>query len=214
MPRKKDGMLIELYPRPTKGEDGQPLLYPRPAVKRTWSLRYIDDFCNKHRGMSKGELTRALEVLLNVGALLMKDGSRIETPIGTFGPKLKLDGDYTNPDKVKSHNVSFVGIDFIPSKRFVRELDGHIDQGFRKNVDLAKKETLTDDKDRIAVISRFVKNKGYITISSFAYHCGIKYNTARKWLGEHSDGENSLLKSYREGRMMHYTLRKNKEGKG
>ena len=37
MPRKTDGMLFELQPRPTSGEDGKPLLYARPAapVKRT-----------------------------------------------------------------------------------------------------------------------------------------------------------------------------------
>lgn len=31
MPRKTDGMKFELLPRPTKGEDGKPLLYARPV---------------------------------------------------------------------------------------------------------------------------------------------------------------------------------------
>ena len=30
MPRKTDGIEIEIHPRPTKGEDGKPLLYVRP----------------------------------------------------------------------------------------------------------------------------------------------------------------------------------------
>ena len=31
MPRKTDGIEFEIHPRPTKGEDGKPLLYVRPA---------------------------------------------------------------------------------------------------------------------------------------------------------------------------------------
>ena len=27
MPRKTDGIVFEIHPRPTKGEDGKPLLY-------------------------------------------------------------------------------------------------------------------------------------------------------------------------------------------
>ena len=31
MPRKTDGIEFEIHPRPTKSEDGKPLLYVRPA---------------------------------------------------------------------------------------------------------------------------------------------------------------------------------------
>ena len=34
MPRKTDGIEFEIHPRPTKGEDGKPLLYVRPAKGR------------------------------------------------------------------------------------------------------------------------------------------------------------------------------------
>ena len=34
MPRKTDGVLFELQPRPTKGDDGKPLLYAKPVVVR------------------------------------------------------------------------------------------------------------------------------------------------------------------------------------
>ena len=33
MPRKTDGIEFEIHARPTKGEDGKPLLYVRPANK-------------------------------------------------------------------------------------------------------------------------------------------------------------------------------------
>jgi hypothetical protein len=36
MPKKKDGMLFELLPRPTKGEDGKPIL-GRPSGSNTLS---------------------------------------------------------------------------------------------------------------------------------------------------------------------------------
>ena len=118
MPRKKDGMLIELLPRPTTGEDGKPLLYARPAIGFKYTIRAIDDFCNKYRGMSSGDMIRLFECFLDVATTLMRDGSRVETPIGSFAPKLKLDGDYTDPTKVRSKNVSLASIEFIPSKRF------------------------------------------------------------------------------------------------
>lgn len=209
MPRKKDGMLIEFFPRPTTDEDGKPLLYVKPAVKRTFSLRYVDDFCHKYRGMSKGQLTHALEVLLGVAAIIMEDGSRIETPLGSFGPKLKLDGDYSDPDKIKGSNVSFAGIEFIPSKRFQQEVKKQIDRGFRKYHDLSKKQTLADDEDRIAKLRSISKRRGYTTISAFAYHCGIKYTSARLWLNKHCEGEVPLLKQERLGRMVLYKLTEN-----
>ena len=40
MPRKKKGLKFELLPRPTKDENGKPLLYARPAIRRKWSKRW------------------------------------------------------------------------------------------------------------------------------------------------------------------------------
>ena len=44
MPRKKKGLKFELLPRPTKDENGKPLLYARPAIRRKWSMKWLDDF--------------------------------------------------------------------------------------------------------------------------------------------------------------------------
>ena len=41
MPRKTDGIEIEIHPRPTKGEDGKPLLYVRPAKGRKKSFKQL-----------------------------------------------------------------------------------------------------------------------------------------------------------------------------
>ena len=48
MPRKTDGIEFEIHPRPTKGEDGKPLLYVRPAKGRKKSFKQLEDFCNKY----------------------------------------------------------------------------------------------------------------------------------------------------------------------
>jgi hypothetical protein len=48
MPLKTDGILFELLPRPTKGEDGKPLLYAQPVIERKHTLDNIDDFCAKN----------------------------------------------------------------------------------------------------------------------------------------------------------------------
>ncbi len=63
MPRKTDGILFELQPRPTKGDDGNPLLYAQPVVDHKYDLDDIDDFCNKYRHTSKGEMKRFFDLL-------------------------------------------------------------------------------------------------------------------------------------------------------
>ena len=54
MPRKTDGIEFEIHPRPTKGEDGKPLLYVRPAKGRKKGFKELDDFCTKYRSMRTG----------------------------------------------------------------------------------------------------------------------------------------------------------------
>ena len=203
MPRKKKGMKFELLPRPTKGEDGKPLLYAHPAVGRKWSMRTLDEFCNKYRGMSKGELTRVFEAFLDVAAVFMEDGSRIETPIGSFAPKLKIKGDFSDPAKVKHDDVYFAGIEFIPSKRFNQELEDRLDEGFLKVADVKYDRPEPSEKTTEEALQRCLQ-KGYITIRSFAYWSSMKYSTARQWLLSKCEGENPLLKCDREGRTLHF----------
>ena len=53
MPRKTNGIEFEIHPRPTKGEDGKPLLYVRPAKGQKKSFRDLETFCNKYRNHSR-----------------------------------------------------------------------------------------------------------------------------------------------------------------
>ena len=63
MPRKTDGIEFEIHPRPTKGEDGKPLLYVRPAKGRKKSFKQLEDFCNKYRNLRTGELQMVFDVV-------------------------------------------------------------------------------------------------------------------------------------------------------
>ena len=205
MPRKKDGMLIELLPRPTKGEDGKPYLYARPAIGFKYTMRAVDEFCNKYRGMSLGDMTRLFEGFLDVASALMRDGSRVETSIGSFAPRLKLDGDYTDPNKVKSKNVRLAGIEFIPSKRFQRQLEDRIVFGFRRKPEVVKRNPLTDPAELEAALKTCLR-RGYTTTARFAATAGLKYQTAKRFLDSLCRGENPRLRRFKEGTAYHYEL--------
>ena len=118
MPRKTDGIEFEIHPRPTKGEDGKPLLYVRPAKGRKKSFKQLEDFCNKYRNLRTGELQMVFDVVIDVVGLWLSDGYRVETPIGSFAPKLKLLGEHTDPKTIHGRDIEYAGIEFIPSKEF------------------------------------------------------------------------------------------------
>ena len=104
MPRKTDGIEFEIHPRPTKGEDGKPLLYVRPARGRKKSFKELDTYATKYLGLRPGEKQMVFE-----------------TPIGSFAPKLKLLGEHTDPKTITGKDVVYAGLEFIPSKEFVKE---------------------------------------------------------------------------------------------
>ena len=210
MPRKKDGMEIELHPRPTKGEDGKPLLYARPASNNKYHMRTLDEFCNKYRGMHLGEMTRALECFLDVATIHMQDGSRIETPFGSFAVKVRLDGDYTEPEKVKPKCVQYAGIEFIPSKEFVNRMGDRLKHGFRKVGEFSSTEPLHDPEAMDEALRKALK-RGYTTVRYFCHHSGLKYATARRYLNSLCEGENPRLWKTKEGPTLHYLPVKNEK---
>ena len=198
MPRKTDGMLFELLPRPTKGEDGQPLLYARPAIGFKYTMEAIDEYCLKYRGMPHDQMAHLFEGFLSVAAFLMRDGSRVETPIGSFAPKLKLNGEFTDAEKVKGESISLGGIEFIPSKRFIRELEKYLDSGFRRKREVVERHPVTDARELEEVLERCLK-PGYTTIRTFSIRSGMKYSTARYYLHSLCEGEHPRLRKYKEG---------------
>ena len=206
MPRKKYGMKYDLLPRPTKGEDGKPLLYARPSVGIKYTMRTLDEFCNRYRGMHKGQLASVLETFIEVAAIHMENGERIETPIGTFAPKIRLTGEHTDPAKVRGVDVVFAGIDFTPSKDFVQQVERR-QMGFRKSQEQVGNAQMNDSAAMEVALRKSLRN-GYTTIQRFAVFSGLKYNSAKRYLEALCQGDDAQYYRYREGRTLHYAQKK------
>lgn len=204
MPRKTNGILFELQPRPTKAENGKPLLYAQPVIERKYDLDAIDDFCAKYRHTSKGEIKLLFNLFSEVATMWLRKGYRVETPFGSLAPKLKLLGEHTDPDKVTGRDVMYGGIEFIPSRQFVKDADCSRD-GFRCQQGSVGNSQMYDSKAMEEALRRSAYN-GYITISTFMIFSGLKYNSAKKYLDNLCKGDNPRLYSYREGRVWHYKV--------
>ena len=207
MPRKTNGILFELQPRPTKGDDGKPLLYAQPVIERKYDLDAIDEFCAKYRHMNKGEMKHFFGVLEEVTTMWLQKGYRVETPFGSFAPKLKLLGEHTDPEKVTGRDVIYDSIEFIPSKQFVK--DGDCSRyGFRRKQGSVGNSQMHDPKAMEKALRSSTHN-GYITVSFFMYHSGLKRKSAKAYLDSLCEGDNPRLRRYREGRMWHYDVIQN-----
>ena len=204
-----------MLPRPTKDENGQPLLYARPAIDIRYPMGFLDDFCHDHRGMHSGELTRAFECFLDVAAIHMKKGERIDTPIGSFAVKLRLDGDYSDPKKVKTKNVQYAGIEFIPSKDFVKALESQLKEGFvyrPDRVHTKSMQTLREEGTIDVALQKFLERSNF-TIHTFCYYSDMKYSTARDYLNKLCKGDPPLLQKRKFGTSMLFSPYREKEEK-
>ena len=182
MPRKTDGMPFELYPRPTKDKDRKPFLYVRPAknIKRT--MKDVEGYCS-FRGMNGGLMTLAFENFIDVCGEWLSQGYRIETPFGVFSAKLKLNGDFSDPSKVKPADVEFAGIELTPSKHFLKAVKYRVN-GFRKTTSHVGNEQM-HDKALMDEALRKSMVQGFTTISRFQAYSGLTYYSAHRYLARH-----------------------------
>ena len=201
MPRKTDGMPFELHPRPTKGKDGKPLLYARPAAPQKRTMKDVKNFCAL-RGVNSGIIDVAFETFIDVCSRWLAEGYRVETPLGTFSPKIKLEGDFTEPSKVQGKDVKYVGIDITPSKRFVKEVRIH-QKGFHRKVNQVGNAQMHDDAFMAEALRRSMK-AGFTTIRTFMAVSGLKYHSAQRYLDHLCLGENPILKQQKIGGSYHY----------
>ena len=204
MPKKTNGIPFKLQPRPTKGDDGKPLLYAQVVTEHKYTLEDIEEFCTQHRHTSSGEIKHMFALLSEVTSLFLSKGYRVETPFGTLAPRLKLVGEHTDPDRVRGRDVLYAGIEFIPSKQFVNDCDCS-QEGFRLVRDHVGNSQKNDPKAMEEALQRSIRH-GYITITPFMYHSGLKYKSAKNFLDSLCTGDHPRLKRYREGRVWHYTL--------
>ena len=202
MPRKTNGIEFEIHPRPTKGEDGKPLLYVRPAKGRKKSFKELENFCNKYRNLRTGELQMVFDVVMDVVGLWLSNGYRVETPIGSFAPKLKLLGDHTDPKTIQGRDIAYAGIEFIPSKEFIKE-GGNNREGYRKSQAQVGNSQMYDPKAMDDALQRCMK-LGYTTIPVFMAFSGLKRDSAKSYLDSLCTGDHPRLWKIRQSRRWLY----------
>ena len=204
MPLKTDGILFELQPRPTKGDDGKPLLYAEPVIKHRFDINDIDDFCAQYRHTSRGEVIRFANLLEEITTMWLRKGYRVETPFGSFAPKLKLIGEHTEPNRVLGMDVVYNGVEYIPSKQFIRDADCS-EHGFRKQRACVGNSQMHDTRAMDEALRKSVFH-GHITITNFMQWSGLKYHSAKAYLDSLCKGEKPRLSRYKEARSWHYVV--------
>lgn len=204
MPKKKDGMLFEVHPTPVKGKDGKNIVYVRPAGNYKISMNGLEEFCSRNYHSLYGELGRAFDYFLRAAGELMAMGYRVETPIGSFAPRLKLLREITNPDEVKGKDVMFDGVDYNPGKRWNMELQKW-SHGFRRTNNPNTQEILADKEQLENVLRQQLGNGGYTTVRRFALASNLTYYSARKLLNEWCEGKNPKLLKTKQGQVFIYT---------
>ena len=202
MPRKTDGIEIEIHPGPKKGEDGKPLLYVRPAKGRKKSFKDLDDFCTKYRGLRTGEMRQVFDVLMDVTGRWLSEGYRVETPLGSFAPKLKLLGEHTDPKTVTGRDIAYVGLDFIPNKEFVKAGGMHR-EGYRKSQAPVGNSQMYDQQAMDEALRRSLR-LGYTTVPEFMSASGLKRDSAKSYLDSLCKGDHPRLWRVKESRRFLY----------
>lgn len=205
MPAKTDGMLFEVHPTPAKGADGRNIVYVRPAGNKKMSVQELEDFCCRNLYARYGELSRAFELFIRAAGELMASGYRIDTPIGSFAPRLKLTREITDPDDVKGRDVVFDGVDYNPGKLWNKELS-RWSEGFRRAWNPDTMQLLQDTERLEQLLQKSLdENEGYTTARRFARASGLTNYSARKLLNEWCEGDNPKLLKTRRGQEYIYT---------
>ena len=211
MPSKNNGMKFEVHPTPVKGKDGKNMVYVRPAGNLKMSIEALEEYCTKNYHSRYGELTMAFSYFMRAAGELMARGYRIDTPIGSFAPKLKLIREITDPDEVTERDVVLDGVDYKPEKRWNEELQKW-SEGFR-SVDNPNTQEILADKPKLEeVLRKLLDINGYTTVTQFKTAANLTDYSARKQLNEWCEGENPKLlktvygtKSKRGGQQYIYT---------
>ena len=198
-------MWYEVHPTPVKGVDGKNLVYVRPKSGMKLSMKELEDYCERNYSLRYGELSRAFDVFVRVAGRFLAEGYRIDTPIGSFAPKLSLAKQISDANEVKDRDVRLDGVEYNPGKLWEKEIKKWLD-GFRRFQNPDTKELLAD-KDKLEQEMRecIQRNNGYITAGMFARYTGLTLYSARKQLDEWTKGQNPKLLMTPRGKEHIYT---------
>lgn len=204
MPRKEDGMLFEVHPAPLKDKEGNNYVYVRPYGVQHRTLEEVDSYCARNFAVQPGDVSRVLNVFMEAAKYWLSSGDRIETPFGTFAPKIGLRSEKTTADKVGSTDVELQGIEFTPTREFMRKIV-QLNNGFRpvRNPDTLKLKADTPHLE--LAMQRCISERGYATVRSFMRHSGLTYHSARKQLNLWCEGDSPRLLRTKMGSTFVYT---------
>ncbi|MBQ8155699.1 MAG: hypothetical protein IJ082_05190 [Prevotella sp.] len=205
MPKKNSGMWYEVHPTPVKGEDGKNLLYVRPKSGMKLTMKELESYCERTYNMRYSEMSRAFDVFIRAAGRFLAEGYRIETPIGSFAPKLALTKQATDPDAIKDRDVKLDGVEYNPGKLWDKAIDYWLD-GFRRYHNPDTQELMAD-KEKLEQMMRECIRKygGYITAGRFSRFSGLTLYSARKQLNEWTKGDNPKLLKTKMGKEHIYT---------
>lgn len=142
----------------------------------------------------------------------MSDGYLIQTPLGSFAPKLKLLGEHTEAKKIADSDILFNGITYRANKSLVREARLRNRCGYRKSDTPVGNSQMYDGQMMEAALRRSM-SMGFTTISRFMTSSGLKRDSAKKYLNGLCEGDHPRLKKVRYGRLWHYfAVETNSEG--
>ena len=165
------------------------MLYVRPAKGRKRSFKYLDDYCTKYRGVRPGEIQQVFDVVMET--------------VGRWVPKLKLLGEHTDPKTITGKDTVYAGLEFIPSKEFVKEC-GRNREGYRKSNAPVGNSQMHDPKAMDAALERCLR-LGYVTVPEFMIFSGLKRDSAKTYLDSLCKGENPRLwKVYESRRWLYF----------
>jgi len=155
--------------------------------------------------MRNGELSRAFDTFIRVAGRFLAEGYRIDTPIGSFAPKLSLAKQATSADQVKDRDVRLDGVEYNPGKLWNREMEKWHD-GFRKAETTNVQELLADKVKLEQMMRECIQiYHGYITAGMFSRYTGLTLYSARKQLNEWTKGDNPKLLMTPRGKEHIYT---------
>ena len=206
MPRKKTGMPFEAHPSPKVAENGEKLLYVKTQSGLVRTLSEFEMWFHDKFSLRQGDMNRVFEAMLDGAPEWFAAGYRIETPIGTFSPKLKLKRQVTDPDDITHDNVELDGIEFQPSKSFIKNMEyAVVRDGFRYIRKPQSNRLLNNQQHLEKALQQCIKERGYATVASFAAHSGLTDHSARRQLDKWCFGDNPKLQFSRFGRIHIYT---------
>ena len=195
MPINKSGIRYELYDTPKKDESSG-----------TYTQQQLEEYLQRHWAIHPSDARRFMTAFVDALSQLLANGYRIDTLLGSFYPKLKLDAPFTATDKVTANDVAFDGIGFLADKAFTEKVRNSIG-GLRRERG-HKSNPLGSPADIRRKVTKLARdNGGIFDMRDFRLAFGVSDYMARKHLKMLSEGPSPFLCCKRMGSSLTYSLK-------